>query len=174
MTQFLSTRPRMDSVLSKPSYLPSTLITKFVFDLLLEILIQQTHLQGSTAVRNKIEDLLSRVTVLEKHFDSPPNDTAELRLRAEVIGYVVIPLVVLGSEFFSASLRISRGNSSCCAKDLGQSNSPPTLGTMKICSNFSKIYERQCSITRFAPNLYHESLVYVLTRATDGATKESL
>ena len=77
----------MDSVLSMPSYLPFILITTYVFDLLLQILLLQTHPQGSFGVKSKTEDLLSRIAALEMHFDSRPSDVVELRRRSEVVQY---------------------------------------------------------------------------------------
>ena len=77
--------PRVVSVFSKPSCLPFLLNIKFAFNSLLEIILQQTNLQGTIPIGKKIEDLLSRIAALEKHFDSLPRDIAELRLRSEVI-----------------------------------------------------------------------------------------
>ena len=41
------------------------------------------------AVGNKVENLLSRIVVLEDHFDSRPNDVPEQRRRHELQRYVV-------------------------------------------------------------------------------------
>ena len=84
----------MDSVLSKLSYGPSlefVLITRFVCDPLLEFIPRPTRLQRASAVRNKIETLLSRIPALEALFATRPDDVAEQRRRSELIRCVVIP-----------------------------------------------------------------------------------
>ena len=57
---------------------------------LLETLL--THLQGTAAVGNKIEDLLPRIVALEARFATRPDDVAEQRRRSDLILYVVIAL----------------------------------------------------------------------------------
>jgi len=49
-------------------------------------------LQETVLVKNKIEDLISRVVKLEVHFAIRPGDVAEQRRRTELIRYVIIPL----------------------------------------------------------------------------------
>jgi len=56
---------------------------------LLEILLWQTHLQETTVIRNKIEDLLSRLAALEARFTTRPGDVAEQRRRGQLIRYVM-------------------------------------------------------------------------------------
>lgn len=106
---------RAGLVLSRLSYSPFIPITKFVSGFLIESSL--TLLQGFIAVRNKNEDLLSRIAALEKHFNSRPNDIPELRLRSEVIWYAPIPPVVFGAKFLPASSRELRSNFGCCARD---------------------------------------------------------
>jgi len=67
------------------------LIAKFVNNILLRILLRRTHFQGSVAVGNMIELLLSHIVVLEERFDSRPSDVAELRRRDELEQYVISP-----------------------------------------------------------------------------------
>ena len=50
-----------------------------------------TNIQRSTAVGDKIDVLFSHIVVLEKYFDSPPSDVAELRRRDGLIQYDVVP-----------------------------------------------------------------------------------
>ena len=49
--------------------------------------------QETAAVRNKIENLLSRVTALEALFATPPGEVIEQRRRNGLIRYAVIPPV---------------------------------------------------------------------------------
>ena len=49
----------------------------------------QTYFQGTVAVGNKIEDLLARIIVLERHLDSRPSDVEEQRRREELRRYGV-------------------------------------------------------------------------------------
>ena len=46
--------------------------------------------QGSVAVGNKIEVLLSHIVTLEQFFDSRPGDVAEQRRRDELIRYILV------------------------------------------------------------------------------------
>jgi len=48
-------------------------------------------LQETIPVRNKIEDLISRVAALEELFATLPGDVTEQRCRSEVIWYAIIP-----------------------------------------------------------------------------------
>lgn len=111
------------------------------------------HFQETIPVGNKIEDLLSRISALEKRVDSDPSDAAEERSWDKMILYVIVPLVVLGAEFLPASFRISEVNSGCCTAGQGNNDFPPTTKMIQICSNFcsnfSKTYERLSLITRF-------------------------
>ncbi|KAF9645513.1 hypothetical protein BDM02DRAFT_3189660 [Thelephora ganbajun] len=65
------------------------------FDLLKAVLgaisAVYTNYKETAAVRNKIEDLLSRIVALEEHFYSRPDDVEEQRRRSELIRHVVIP-----------------------------------------------------------------------------------
>ena len=68
---------------------------------LLETLL--THPQGTAAVGNKIEDLLSRIVTLEARFATRPDDVAEQRRRSDLIWYVVIaPLNTMLRSFQQA------------------------------------------------------------------------
>ena len=49
------------------------------------------HLQGTIAVGNRIEDLLSRIVALEECFDSRPDNVEEHRRRDELRWCVIIP-----------------------------------------------------------------------------------
>jgi hypothetical protein len=51
------------------------------------MIIGLTRLQEAVAVRNKIEDLLSRVAALETLFATRPSDVEEQRHRIELIRY---------------------------------------------------------------------------------------
>ena len=111
---------------------------KFVNDTSLQTLLR-TYLQEALPVRNKAEDLVSRVDALEKHFDSPPSDVAEQRHRSEVLRYAIIFLTVLGAESLPVRSGTLRGR-----------YSPMTSKVMGISPSFSKTYERLYLTTRFA------------------------
>ena len=110
-------------------------------------------LQGSAAVGDKIEVLLSHVVALEDFFDSRPGDVAEQRRRDELIEYVVVPPFELGSECLLASLNGYENNWGRFAGRQGCSNLEITFETMKIYSEFSRIYKRQYSTIRFVRDL---------------------
>ena len=98
------------------------------------------------------------MTVLEKHYDSNPSDIPELRRRSKVIECATVLPVVLGAEFVPESCRKSRSNVGCCTRDQGRRNILINSKMTRIYSNFSKIHERQCMITRsvrdFGPLIY--------------------
>ena len=73
---------------------------RFAYDSLLDVLLCRTQLQETAAIRNEIEDILSRVFVLEKRFATPPGDVGEQRRRSELIRYVVIPPLDAMLSFF--------------------------------------------------------------------------
>ena len=54
------------------------------------ILPLTTYFQGSVAVGNRVEDLLSRVTELEEQFNSRPHNIPEQRRREKLRQYVPI------------------------------------------------------------------------------------
>jgi len=66
--------------------------TKFAHHSLLTISSLQIHLQETLVVRDKIEDLLSRVAALEADFATLPGDVDEQRRRRELIRYVILSL----------------------------------------------------------------------------------
>jgi len=83
----------MGSVLSKPSWVSSPRfipITRFAYVHLLRILLLRTHLQDTVAVRDKIDSLRSRITVLEPLFAAPAGDVAEGKRRNELLWYVIV------------------------------------------------------------------------------------
>ena len=82
----------MDSVLSKPCSLSFPLVKRYVWNLLLENSVRQTHIQEATHVEDKIDGLVLRLTTLEERFDSKPSDTEEQRWRMDVIRYAFAPL----------------------------------------------------------------------------------
>ena len=96
----------MDSALSKPPWKTFIPITKFAYNLLPKILFVLTHLQETVAVRNKIENLLSRIAALEELFATHPGDVADLKRRDELIRYAAIPF--LGSVL--SSFQEARGH----------------------------------------------------------------
>lgn len=61
-------------------------------EFLLKILLDEPPLQETTPIRNKIEDILSRIAVLEAHLATLPDCVAEQRRRNELIEYVIILL----------------------------------------------------------------------------------
>lgn len=86
-------RLRTDSVLSKNSWRPSLtsiLITKFVHDPLILILVQRTPPQESVAVRRKVEVILSHIASLDMLFAAPPGDVDEQRRRYDLLRYAII------------------------------------------------------------------------------------
>ena len=58
---------------------------------LLTILLSRVDSQETVVTKNKIEDILSRVAILETLFATSPGDVAEQRRRDQLIRYVVIP-----------------------------------------------------------------------------------
>ena len=72
-----------------------------------------------------------------------------MRRRNKVIEYATVPRVVLSTEFLQASCRKSKSNVGCRTRSQGKRNLPTDLRMMRVYSNFSKISERQCMITRF-------------------------
>ena len=51
-------------------------------------------------MNNRIENLLSRVVILEERLDSRPSDVADQRHRDELIRYVAIPPLLLALMLF--------------------------------------------------------------------------
>ena len=90
---------QIDLVLSKLSWgsLPPSVL-KSAWNLPLTS-VQLTHPQETITVRNKIDGLLTRITVLELLFETPPSDVGEQRCRMDLIQYVVVlsPHSVLSS-----------------------------------------------------------------------------
>ena len=84
-------RSRADSALSTLPWVPFIPITKFAFEHPTEIIPWLTYLQGTTAVRNKIEILLPHVAALDELFATCPDNVAEQGRRSELIRYVVVP-----------------------------------------------------------------------------------
>jgi len=60
-----------------------------------------------------------------------------------------VSLLELHSEFLPASLRASKDNCGHCTDDRCCGNLLTTFKTMKMCSDFLKIYERLSPNTRF-------------------------
>jgi len=84
----------MDLVPSKQSCRLSPLlmlITKFVYNSPLKACLRLTYLQEAGAIRNKVENLLSRTTALDVIFATRPSDVAEQRRRSELIWYAILP-----------------------------------------------------------------------------------
>ena len=98
-------------------------------------------------MRNKIEDLLSRVAALEADFATLPGDVDEQRGRHQLIRYVVrsSPLE-LDIEFFPVISRTSRGD---CDPTTGRGCGDllTMLGMMEMCSGFLRICERPSQST---------------------------
>jgi len=78
----------------------STVYTNYEVRLrsLLTIIPWLTHLQETVAIRNKIDDLFSRMAVLEPLFTALPSDVAEQRRRSGLIRYALIPPSRPGAE----------------------------------------------------------------------------
>lgn len=78
-------------ILSRPSSgLPRLFMLRFAWNVVFTFL-QLTHMQDSTALRNKVDNLLSHITTLGQLFATFPGDVAEQRCRTELIWYAVIP-----------------------------------------------------------------------------------
>ena len=93
-------------------------------------------------MRNKIEDLLSRVAALEADFATLPVDVDEQRRRHQLIRYVTLPLLGLGIDLLQAISRTSRGNCGLSIRDQDCSDLLTTFKMMKMYSGFSKICGR--------------------------------
>ena len=94
---------RKSLALSRSSWgasLPFMLITRFAQNPVLSVFLSQTHSQEIVAVGNRIENLLSRVVILEEHLNSRPSDVADQRHRDELIWYVAIPPLLLALILF--------------------------------------------------------------------------
>jgi len=64
--------------------------TKFAHYPPLKISSRRIHLQETLVVRNKIEDILSRVATLEANFATLPGDVDEQSRRSELIRYAIL------------------------------------------------------------------------------------
>ena len=106
-------------------------------------------------MRNKIEDLLSRVTALEADFATLPGPVGEQRRRHELILYAIIPPppLRLGVDLLPASSRTSRGDCGPSTRGKSCSDLITTFKTMKMYSDFSKICGRLSPITGFVHHL---------------------
>jgi len=101
-------------------------------------------------VRNKIEDLLSRVAALEEDLATLPGDVDEQRRRRELIWYVTLrSLLRLDIDILPASSRTSRGNCGPSTRGKNCNDLAKTFETMKMYSGFSKTCERLSPITGF-------------------------
>jgi len=101
-------------------------------------------------VRNKIEDLLSRVAALEEDFATLPGEVDEQRRRRELIWYVTLRSFLRpGVDFLPVSSRTSRGNCGPSMRGKSCSDLMTTFETMKMYSGFSKTCERPSPITGF-------------------------
>jgi len=80
-------------------------------------------LQETIPVRNKIEDLLSRVATLEELFATLPGDVAEQRCRSEVIRYAIIPLL----DTVLSSFQQARGHRGTIAVTVRKSRGAATF-----------------------------------------------
>ena len=105
-------------------------------------------------MRNKIEDLLSRVAALEADFATLPGDVDEQRRRYQLIRYVVqsSPLE-LDIELFPVISRTLRGNCGPLTTGRGCSDLLTVFRMMKMCSGFSRICERPSQSTGSVHNL---------------------
>lgn len=116
--------------------LPLAQITKFAYDIVLETHLWLMLLQGAISVGNKVEDLLSRIVVLENHLDSCPSDVVEQRRRDELCRCVAIFRFRFSAEFLSASLKTSKSN--CCPWLRTLNNAPKGFtGSLRI---FERLY----------------------------------
>ena len=105
-------------------------------------------------MRNKIEDLLSRVTALEADFATLPGDVDEQRRRYQLVRYVIPrPLLRLDIDSLPAISTTSRGDCGPSTRGKSCSNLMTTFETMKMYSGFSKICGRLSPITGFVHNL---------------------
>jgi len=105
-------------------------------------------------VRNKIEDLLSRVAALEEDFATLPGGVDEQGRRRELIWCVTLrSLSRLDLDFLPASSRTSRGDCGPSTRGKSCSDSMTTFETMKMYSSFSKICGRLSLITGFVHHL---------------------
>jgi len=105
-------------------------------------------------VRNKIEDLLSRVATLEEDFATLPGSVDEQGRRRELIWYVTLrSLLRLDIDFLPASSRTSRGDCGPSTRGKSCSDLMATFKTMKMYSGFSKICGRLSPITGFVHHL---------------------
>ena len=100
-------------------------------------------------MKNKIEGLLSRITTLEKHFDSNPGDLGEQRCREDVIRYAVALAIVFYAQFLPASSRTSENDCVLSLRSLNSINLMviPLKATEKF-PDSSKTCERPSSTTR--------------------------
>jgi len=105
-------------------------------------------------VRNKIEDLISRVTILEADLATLPGGVDEQGRRRELIWYVTLrSLSRLDIDFLPASSRTSRGDCGPSTRGKSCSDLMTTFKTMKMYSSFSKICGRLSAITGFVHHL---------------------
>ena len=104
-------------------------------------------------MRNKMEDLLSRVAVFEADFATLPGAVDEQRRRHELILYLIVPPLGLDVDFLPASSRTSKGDCDPFTRGKSCSDLMSTFKTMKIYSGFSKICGRLSPITRFVHHL---------------------
>ena len=104
-------------------------------------------------MRNKIEDLLSRVAALEEDIATLPGGVDEQRRRHELIWYVTLSLLRLDIDFLPASSRTSRGDCGPSTRGKSCSNLITAFKTMKMYSGFSKICGRLSLITGFVHHL---------------------
>jgi len=111
-------------------------------------------------VRNKNENLLSRIFALEACFATHLGVVDEQRRRHELILYVTAPSLRLGVDFLPASSRTSRENCGCCTRGQGCSDLLTTFKTMKTYSGILKICGRLSPITEFVHNLRNILDVY--------------
>ena len=99
-------------------------------------------MQGTTAVREKIQSLNSRIMALETIFGAPSDDEAEQIRRDELLRYAMPLPVKLEAEFFAASSRISKDNCGFYPRSRGCSDSLNMPKTMEKFPGSSRVYKK--------------------------------
>ena len=124
-------------------------------------------MQESTAIKNKIKVVLLLITSLDILFLEPPVNVADQRRRNELIRYVLIPhLHRYVPTLLPVNLGVLRRCNGRRARTWGL---PVKFKAKKTGSDFSKIYMKRSSNTRFVHNRMYFS---ILTKTPDGAADD--
>jgi len=117
-----------------------------------KVALLQPNLQNIAAVKDKIQILLSRITALEKLFESPAGDEKEIKRREGISVYAISFHSDWMLNLFPGNSRVLKSDCRCLVGSPHLCNTLTMHKTMMISLDFLKIYRRLSMTTWFVHN----------------------